>query len=106
MLEKRELTKNEAIEDCTILNDLILSILERGKVQDSGSEFPCEATWEQTRLIGVHKLMDKYSYGWYFTVDTQKGRIFTQDEQIQNVAQFQQYILSNIGKCVVEKDVA
>jgi len=106
MFEKRELTTQDAIEDCKILNDLILSILEKGKVQDSGSEFPCEAAHERQRLIGVYKLMDKYCYGWYFTVDTQKGRVFTQDEQIQNVAQFQQYILSNIGKCIVEKDIA
>lgn len=104
------LTTNEATKDCQVLNKLILSILKDGKIKDGGNiKFPQAAHSELNRLHGIYELMSKYHCGWDFTYDRFSDRVYTQDEQIQNIADFQAYILENIGNEVVygyDKDIA
>lgn len=112
--KKHILTSEEAVQDCLVLSKLISSILKDGKIKNSGCTIglddegldPYEASCEEQRMKGILDLMDKYNYGWYFTVNTKENRVLTQDEQIQNVVAFQLYILTNVGKNVANTLVA
>ena len=100
--DKIELTNKEAVKDCIILSKLILSIIEDGIVEISyGAMFPSVAEHEVERTKGVHNLMDKYSYGWYFTINPETNQKYTKEEQIANVVEFQSYILSHVGEDVI-----
>lgn len=107
--KKHILSGNEAIQDLKILNELVLSIFKNGKIKNSEANKkyldPYEAPCEKYRMSGILFLMDKYNYRWCFTLDRKENRLFTQDEQIQNIIEFQSYILSIIDKPIIDKPI-
>lgn len=79
---------NTVLQEIEIINTLILSIINEGKIQaiDSYSD-PFPIANDRKRVEDLESLMNKYKYGWYIATEPFK-------EQIKSLIKFQQYIIN------------